>query len=156
LFYVDSGKYCVLNPIARDALDSLWRQHRIREEIGKPGNTGSAVGAMFEREVIRAFFQCQSQIELHPYYLKTEKGAKNVEQAKSLVISIVARLLSFDENPQDPKNPTSPKIRPIPKSRPSCCILAPLSQKYPGLDFIIEDTLHEQIVFCPSHKTAST
>lgn len=36
LFYINAGKGCVLNPIARNALDSLWRQYRNPEVIGKP------------------------------------------------------------------------------------------------------------------------
>jgi len=147
LFYVDDfGNYCVLNPIAREALDLLWRQHRIREEIGKPGTTGSATGAIFEREIIRGLFQCQSQVELHPFYLKTEKGANNVEPAKPLVISTIIRMLSFYETPEDLKKPSGPKKLTVPVSRPACCVLTPMSQRYPGLDFIIEDTPHKQIV----------
>lgn len=94
------------------------------------------VGATFEREIIRGFFKCQSQIELLPFYLKTEKdSAGSKEPAKPLVISTVVRLISFSKDTE------------IPRSRPTCCILTPTSETYSGLDFIIEDSVNKQIVF---------
>jgi len=136
LFYIDAGKGFVLNPIAREALDSLWRQYRYREVIGKTEQTGSAIGATFEHEVRRGFFKCQSQIELKPYYLKTEKnGTENKEPAKSLLISTITRMISFKKDTE------------IPRPRPPCCILQPTSETYSGVDFIIEDSVNKQIVF---------
>jgi len=142
LFYFDDvGNVHVLNPMARQALDSLWRQFRLREVIGDPGQTGSADGAIFEREVRRGFFKCQTQIELLPYYLKANNNdTENKEPAKPLIISTIARMIPFTKDTE------------LPTPRPRCCILQPTSQTYSGLDFIIEDSANKQIVFVQTTK----
>jgi len=62
------------------------------------------IGGIFEREIIRGFFKCQSQIEILPYYLKTEKDTENKEPAKPFVISTVVRVISFTKDTEIPQS----------------------------------------------------
>jgi len=132
LFYIEKGSTRFLNPLSQAAVFSLWAQHLQREIIDKPGRTGSEIGAVLEREVIKGFIH-HPKIELQPFSI----GPSRSKIAPGLLkISRIERIIYFDTENEIPRLATL-----------ECCLLKPRSQIYRAWDFIIEDTHTKQIVF---------
>jgi len=130
LFYIMELNTLMLNPMTESAVFTLWTQHLQREAINKPGRTGSEMGAVFEREVIKGFIHL-SHIELHPFYMIKSPMVPGI-----LKVSRIERIIYFDGEKDVPRLPTL-----------ECRLLKPKSQIFKAWDFIIEDAHTKQIVF---------
>lgn len=142
LFFIDNDS-CThpLNPLAEAALFALYAQNVQQEIIDQQGRTGSEIGAVFEREVIKGFIKLP-RIELRPQYLKNPKPRKMERKMETkmepapLSLAGIARILYFDDVNEIPRLPSV-----------ECRLIKPRSQIFASWDFIIEDAHTKHIVF---------
>jgi len=133
-FYFDEGYGHLVNPLAEKAIFKIWAQFEDREVIGKSAKSGSEMGAIFEREVIKGLARVPI-LNIQPFFLHFKAKTDNPPVPSQLSLSGIEKIVPFVKIDQIPQPPAI-----------ECRLLKPSSQNFKYWDCIIEDGHSKQLV----------